>query len=119
MKSVIESLGALAQASRLAIYRDLVQAGPAGRAAGEIGAALGLPPATLSFHLAQLARAGLVRARQDGRFVYYSADFAAMNGLVVYLTENCCGGTACAPSAVPLAIQRKRHETPPRTRRRA
>jgi DNA-binding transcriptional ArsR family regulator len=109
----VKSLGALAQGSRLSIFRLLVQAGPAGMAAGSIGERLDLPPATLSFHLAGLTRAGLARSRQDGRFVIYSADFAAMNALVGYLTENCCGGASCSPS-----IGEPNEETS-RTRRRA
>jgi len=103
----IKALGALAQETRLAIYRLLVRAGPAGRAAGAIGESLGIPPATLSFHLAQLAGAGLVRARQDGRFIYYAADFGAMNALVGFLTENCCGDNACGPQ--PIRVQRTGH----------
>ena len=94
----IDALSALAQPSRLAIYRLLVEQGPEGLPAGEIGERLGLPPATLSFHLAHLARAGLVRPRQEGRFVIYSADYASMSALVGYLTENCCGGRSCAPA---------------------
>jgi len=94
----IDALSALAQSSRLAIYRLLVARGPEGLPAGEIGGKLDLPPATLSFHLAHLARAGLVRPRQEGRFVIYSADYASMNALVGYLTENCCGGRSCAPA---------------------
>ena len=97
----VEALSALAQATRLSVYRLLVEAGPEGLAAGAIGQELELPPATLSFHLAHLARAGLVRSRQEGRFVIYCADFASMNALVGYLTENCCGGRACAPTAKP------------------
>jgi DNA-binding transcriptional ArsR family regulator len=104
--NAIRALGALAQETRLAIYRLLVQAGPEGRAAGAIGEKLGIPPATLSFHLAQLAGAGLIRPRQEGRFVYYSADFGSMNALVGFLTENCCGGNACGPQ--PIRIQRTR-----------
>ena len=104
-KQAIQSLAALAQESRLSIFRLLIQAGPAGMAAGAIGEALDLPPATLSFHLAGLARAGLAHSRQEGRFVIYSADYAAMNALVGFLTENCCQGATC--------------ETPTRTRRRA
>jgi ArsR family transcriptional regulator len=96
----VKTLAALAQETRLAIFRLLVQAGPEGRAAGVIGEALGLAPATLSFHLAQLANARLVTARQEGRFIYYSADFDAMNALVGFLTENCCGGNPCGPQAV-------------------
>ena len=95
----VEALAALAQATRLGIYRLLVQAGPGGLPAGRIGEELGLPPATLSFHLSQLTRAGLARSRQEGRFVIYSADYAAMNALVGYLTENCCGGRSCKPAA--------------------
>ena len=104
-KQAIQSLAALAQESRLSIFRLLIQAGPAGMAAGAIGEALDLPPATLSFHLAGLTRAGLAQSRQEGRFVIYSADYAAMNALVGFLTENCCQGATC--------------ETPTRTRRRA
>lgn len=93
----IQALSALAQASRLAIYRLLLEAGPEGMAAGLIGEKLDLPPATLSFHLAGLARAGLAKGRQDGRSIIYTVDFAGMNELVAYLTENCCGGQSCAP----------------------
>ena len=98
MTDAVAALAALAQETRLGIYRLLVEAGPEGLAAGKIGEELDLPPATLSFHLAQLARTGLAKSRQDGRFVIYSADFESMNGLVGYLTENCCGGRACAPN---------------------
>jgi ArsR family transcriptional regulator len=101
MKRAIQSLSALAQESRLSIFRLLVQAGPEGIAAGSIGEKLDLPPATLSFHLAGLTRAGIARSRQDGRFVFYSADFDSMNELVGYLTENCCGGASCAPVKAP------------------
>src|SRR5687767_8980553 len=97
MKQAIDALSALAQETRLQVHRLLVEAGPEGMSAGRIGEALDLPPATLSFHLAHLARAGLIQARQDGRFVIYSADFQNMNALVAYLTENCCGGGSCAP----------------------
>src|SRR5690349_18716913 len=91
----IEALSALAQETRLKVYRLLVEAGPEGLSAGRIGEELELPPATLSFHLAHLARAGLAQSRQDGRFVIYSANFESMNALVGYLTENCCGGQSC------------------------
>ena len=100
----VESLAALAQSSRLEIFRLLVQAGSEGMPAGRIGAELELPPATLSFHLAGLTRAGLARSRQDGRFVIYSADFAAMNGLVGFLTDNCCQGASC--EAIPRSRKR-------------
>ena len=98
MNDAVQALSALAQGSRLSIFRLLVQAGPEGMAAGSIGGRLGLPPATLSFHLAGLTRAGLADSRQDGRFVIYAANFPNMNQLVDYLTENCCGGASCAPA---------------------
>ena len=99
--SVVQAFGALAQETRLGIYRLLVTAGPQGMAAGAIAEKLGLPPATLSFHLQELNLAGLVHSRQDGRFVIYSADFKSMNELVGFLTENCCGGRSCAPATKP------------------
>lgn len=113
MMQAVQSLSALAQESRLSIFRLLVQAGPEGMAAGSIGEKLDLPPATLSFHLAGLTRAGIARSRQEGRFVIYSADFESMNRLVGYLTENCCGGGAC-----DINPGEDREETT-RTRRRA
>jgi len=113
MKDAVKALSALAQGSRLSIYRLLVQAGPAGMAAGSIGERLELPPATLSFHLAGLTRAGIADSRQDGRFVIYSANFPHMNRLVAYLTENCCGGQICQPNPG------EKIEEAPRTRRRA
>lgn len=100
----IQALSALAQESRLAIFRLLVQAGPAGLAAGTIGEKLDVPPATLSFHLAGLTRAGLAQSRQEGRFVIYSASFENMNALVAFLTENCCQGAAC--EAIPRPRKR-------------
>jgi len=99
MTEAVAALSALAQGSRLSIFRLLVQAGADGMAAGSIGERLDLAPATLSFHLAGLTRAGLATSRQDGRFVIYSANFQNMNDLVAYLTENCCGGASCAPVA--------------------
>src|ERR1700693_1647005 len=96
--AAVRTLGALAQETRLAIYRMLVESGSAGLAAGKIGEALKLPPATLSFHLRELSHGGLVCARQQSRFIYYSADFTAMNGLLGYLADNCCrAGDACRP----------------------
>jgi len=120
-KRAVESLGALAQDTRLAIFRLLVQAGAEGRAAGQIGEALDLAPATLSFHLAGLTRAGLTQSRQEGRFVIYSANFEHMNALVAFLTENCCGGAACAPASCQPshATKGKTDEALPRARRRA
>ncbi|KXU94215.1 ArsR family transcriptional regulator [Caballeronia megalochromosomata] len=102
---VVRALGALAHESRLAIFRTLVVAGPDGMAAGEIAQQVGLAPSSLSFHLKDLSHAGLVSARQEGRFVYYSADFEAMTGLIGFLTENCCaasGPSDCCAGARPV-----------------
>jgi ArsR family transcriptional regulator len=96
-KAAVTALAALAQESRLAIFRLLVQTGPNGLAAGKIGEALGIPPSSLSFHMKELSYAGLVRSRQESRFVIYSANFEAVNDLLAFLTENCCGGRTCAP----------------------
>ena len=101
----VRALGALAQEHRLALFRQLVQAGPAGMAAGAIAAALGLPNSSLSFHLAQLSAAGLIGQRRAGRSLIYSADFAAMDSLLSYLGANCCGGADCSPAA--LAANRR------------
>jgi DNA-binding transcriptional ArsR family regulator len=120
MMQAVQSLSALAQGSRLSIFRLLVQAGQTGLAAGSIGEKLDLPPATLSFHLAGLTRAGLADSRQDGRFVIYTANFPSMNQLVAYLTENCCGGASCAPAACqPETLKGESNEKASRTRRRA
>jgi DNA-binding transcriptional ArsR family regulator len=97
--AAIIALGALAQEHRLALFRLLVQAGEAGLAAGAIAERLGVPASSLSFHLAQLSRAGLVRQERRHRSIIYRADYDAMNALVGYLMENCCGGAACAPAA--------------------
>jgi len=91
----VARLAALAHPTRLALFRRLVESGPDGLAAGVLASLHGLPPATLSFHVKELAQAGLVVARPRGRYVIYSPDFAAINGLIAYLTENCCGGAAC------------------------
>ncbi len=100
--TVIGALGALAQETRLDLFRLLVQKGPPGLAAGDIGERLGLPSPTLSFHLNQLRFAGLITSRRESRSIIYSANFKAMNGLLAYLTENCCGGRPelCAPAAI-------------------
>jgi len=92
MKTAVTALGALAQETRLSIYRLLVEEGPEGVSVGRIGEALKVPGATLSFHLKELARAGLVTLRQDRQFIYYSADFECMAELLTFLTENCCQG---------------------------
>lgn len=100
MKSekAVAALSALANEHRLAVFRLLVQAGPEGEPAGAIADALDMPASSLSFHLAHLTRAGLIVQRRESRSLIYSADFAEMNGLVGFLTENCCGGRACAPT---------------------
>src|SRR5260370_15935989 len=99
--AIIAGLGALAQETRLDIFRLLVQAGPEGLAAGEIGAGLGQRSPTMSFHRNQLRFAGLVASRRESRSIIYSANFKAMNDLLTYLTDNCCGGRPelCAPAA--------------------
>lgn len=94
-QAALAALAALAQESRLAVFRLLVQAGPDGLAASKIGEHLGTAPSSLSFHLKELTHAGLLASRQDGRFVIYSANVEAMNGLIGFLTENCCGGVPC------------------------
>ncbi|MDX2276549.1 MAG: metalloregulator ArsR/SmtB family transcription factor [Hyphomonadaceae bacterium] len=99
VQATIEALSALANEHRLAIYRLLVQAGPEGRAAGAIADNLGMPASSLSFHLAHLNRAGLISQRRESRSLIYAADYAQMNALVGFLTENCCGGASCAPVA--------------------
>lgn len=106
---VIRALGALAQEHRLAAFRLLVEAGPAGLPAGVLAERIGVPPSSMSFHLAQLAHAGLVGQRRQSRSIIYSADFAAMNDVMAYLTENCCGGLACTPAnaCVPTRTERK------------
>ena len=98
IKDVVVALEAIAQESRLGIYRLLVQSGPEGLSAGRIAERMKLPPPTLSFHLAQLKRCGLVKCDRHGTSLVYSANFDAMNEIVSYLTENCCGrGVQCAP----------------------
>jgi DNA-binding transcriptional ArsR family regulator len=97
--SAIAALAALAQDSRLDIFRLLVQAGPEGLPAGKVGETFGLPSATLSFHLTQLRHAGLVTFHREGRSLIYAAEYEVMNGLIGFLTENCCGRErgACLP----------------------
>ncbi len=104
--AALAALAALAQESRLDVFRLLVQAGSDGVPAGQIGERLGLAPATLSFHLNQLRHAGLVTYRRESRSLIYAAEYTAMNGLLAYLTENCCGGVqTCAPACAPEASQ--------------
>ena len=105
--NAVGTLAALAQETRLAIFRLLVEQGPEGLAVGEIAGRLDLAGATLSFHLKELAYARLVLARQAGRFIYYSANYRTMSGLIDYLTRNCCKGATCDIACAPAA-QRKR-----------
>ncbi|MEJ7808307.1 MAG: metalloregulator ArsR/SmtB family transcription factor [Telluria sp.] len=101
-KNALAALTAVAQESRLAVFRLLVRAGTSGLAASKIADHLGIAPSSLSFHLKELAHAGLVTQRQDGRFVIYSANFDTMNALIAFMTENCCAGNPCS-SALPNA----------------
>jgi ArsR family transcriptional regulator len=109
--SAIEALGALAQEHRLAVFRQLVQAGDKGMAAGTIAEAIGIPNSSLSFHLAQLRNAGLILQERKHRSLIYRANYPAMNALLGYLTENCCAGVGC--DAEPAC------ETPPQERKSA
>lgn len=101
--TALDRLSALAQETRLALFRRLVQQGPEGLAAGEIAAALAVPAPTLSFHLAQLERAGLVTSERSGRSIRYATNYGAMEELLAYLYENCCQAGACCPPDSPLA----------------
>ena len=100
---VIEALGALAHEHRLAIFRLLIERGPEGLPAGRIAEGVGLVPSSLTFHLQNLQRAGLIAQRRESRQLFYSADFTTMNALVGYLTENCCveGGAQCTVGCAP------------------
>lgn len=102
------ALAALGHEHRLTIYRLLVQAGPQGMTAGDIADAMKMAASSLSFHLAHLNRAGLINQRRESRSLIYSADFARMNALVAFLTDNCCGGHPCAPSATSKAPVKRR-----------
>src|ERR1700722_16766903 len=109
----VAALGALAHETRLAVFRLLVQRGPDGMPAGAIAQAVKLPPSSLTFHLQQLAHAGLITQRRLSRQLFYAADFSAMNAVLGYLTENCCGVCAscahvCAPAKTGKAIATRR-----------
>lgn len=99
IKSAVLQLSSIAQEARLEIFRLLVQAGPEGLPAGSIGETLTIPGSTLSFHLKELSHAGLINSKQVSRFIYYSANYQAMDGLLAYLTENCCAGVKDCGSA--------------------
>jgi DNA-binding transcriptional ArsR family regulator len=105
--TAVINLAALAQESRLEIFRLLVQKGPEGLCVTDIGQQMGIAPATLSFHLKELNRAGLITARKESRHIYYAPDFAVMNALVLFLTENCCGGVPCNTGCTPAPKKRK------------
>jgi DNA-binding transcriptional ArsR family regulator len=109
-RQAVDKLAALAQETRLKIFRLLVEAGEAGMNAGAIAEALELAAATLSFHVAQLVRAGLVQSRQESRFIFYSVNYAAMDDLIAYLAQNCCQGGTCLPktAAVDTSAKRRR-----------
>jgi ArsR family transcriptional regulator, arsenate/arsenite/antimonite-responsive transcriptional repressor len=115
----IAALSALAQETRLELFRLLVSSGPTGLPAGVIAERLGVLPSSLSFHLAQLTRAGLIMQRRLSRQLIYSAEYGAMNALLAYLTENCCGReAACVPACNPADAfpQGESDEAPPRAR---
>ena len=107
---VVKALGALAQPTRLAIFRLLVEAGQEGMAAGQIAEKLSISPASLSFHFNTMNHAELIERRQEGRFIHYSANFKVMNGIVDYLTENCCAGNieACKPPGKKLIMSERK-----------
>jgi DNA-binding transcriptional ArsR family regulator len=112
MTEAVKALGALAQESRLAVFRLLVRHGSAGLPAGEIGERVGIPQTTLSFHLSQMAHAELVVSRRDGRSIYYSAHFARMNELLEFLMANCCEATGgCSPRTGLVRLQRRPSES--------
>jgi ArsR family transcriptional regulator, arsenate/arsenite/antimonite-responsive transcriptional repressor len=98
-KDAVASLAALAQPARLRVFRGLVGAGPQGMTPGALSAMLGIAPSTLSFHLKELARAGLVLVEREGRHLHYRPALAAMNRLIGYLSDHCCSGAACTPSS--------------------
>jgi ArsR family transcriptional regulator, arsenate/arsenite/antimonite-responsive transcriptional repressor len=122
IKAAVTALAALAQETRLSIYRLLIEAGPEGLSVGRIGQTLEVPGATLSFHLKELARAGLVSSRQEKQFIYYAVDFERMAELMTYLTQNCCKGMpqecltvvetalgrCCPPQSKPKKPKQKR-----------
>jgi len=116
-KTAVAALSALAQENRLDVFRLLVQAGAAGRPAGQIAEKLGIAAPTLSFHLAQLKHAGLVHQRRDGRSLIYATNYDGMNALMGFLTDNCCAGAGCAvpvcePQSARLVKPKSKGGTP-------
>lgn len=114
IKEAALRLAALGHEKRLGIYRLLVQAGPDGLSAGAVGEQLALAPATLSFHLAHLSRVGLIAGRQESRFIYYAADYAGMDDLLAFLTQNCCNGGNCLPKTTQVSTTTKRRCSNPK-----
>ncbi|TAL77101.1 MAG: transcriptional regulator [Burkholderiaceae bacterium] len=112
-KNIVRALAAIAHESRLEAYRYLVQAGPAGLPAGRLSELVGIAPSSLSFHLKELLNAGLLSSRQEGRFVFYSAEYETMNSLLAYLTENCCGGNPCSPVSITACTAIEKPVTTP------
>lgn len=100
-KHAIIALAALAQETRLAVFKLLVQSGPSGITASKIGEQLDIPLSSLSFHLKALSHANLITAAPESRFIIYTANFESMNALLGFLTENCCGGNPCMPVCIP------------------
>lgn len=109
-KSALSALAALAQESRLAIFRLLVETGPQGMAASRIAEQLGIAPSSLSFHLKELSHADMVTATPAGRSIIYAANFSTMNALLAYLSANCCGGNPCLPIRLPTIDVSTRHD---------
>ncbi len=107
-KDAIRALSALAHENRLSIFRLLVQAGPAGLVVGKIAESLEMANATLSFHLKELVNAGLIVGRQESRFIHYSTNYKQMGNLLSFLTENCCQGSECEPTAKIRANSKRR-----------
>ena len=108
-KNAVAALAALAQHSRLAVFRWLVEKGPEGAFPGELAEQLDIPSATLSFHLKSLLHAGMVEAEQQGRYIRYRANFPRMQELLAFLSQNCCGGdpSKCAPAKLPASASRR------------
>lgn len=117
--AVVEALAALAHEHRLAVFRLLVETGPEGLPAGEIGKRVGLVPSSLTFHLQHLARSGLLTQQRVGRRLFYAADFGAMNAVIAYLTENCCGGAGCPPACTDEKSRLVQGTSSAHSRRRA
>ena len=114
-----ELLAALGHESRLAIFRRLVEAGPAGRVASAIGESLGMAPATLSFHLAHLTRVGLITGQRESRFIRYAANYTTIDELLAFLTDNCCQGNACLSTSAPRRPASKRRARSTTARRKS